>query len=155
MPPGNPLAMPSLVLSLLVLGAAGGLALYQWAERHRRDEDDDLSDADLDHYRRRDIRRWRGIIVMALIGLAASTGAWINPRAGRDEARLVFGAWVVVGALLLVLLGLAILDWIITTSYAIRQRHRLARERQAFIDSWQARFAELDRPSDGPPASAN
>lgn len=147
MTPANPLATPSLVLSGLVLTAAGFLAVRQLREQSDRD-DGEFSDADHHHHHRQDVRRWRGIILMGLIGLAASTGFWINPAASPDRARLVFGAWVVVGVLLLALVALAGLDWIQIVAQARRHRQDLVEERQALLEALQHHINRRHPPDD-------
>jgi hypothetical protein len=151
MPPANPLGFPSLVLSLLILSAAVFLEIRLRIDRRRREAAP--SRADTEYYARQDVRRRRGILLMALIGLACSVGFWINPRAGRDEARLVFATWVVIGALLVIMLGLALLDWAATFAYARRQRRQLAQEREALINAYRPPPSQAHPPSgNGPPA---
>lgn len=137
MNPANPLGTPSLVLSGLVLTAAGFLAVRQWLDTRDREGDGEEADSEADdrYHARQDVRRRRGIILMGLIGLTASTGYWINPAAGRDQARMVVVAWVIIGFLLLVLVALAGLDWLHLVAYARRHRRQLAEERQALLEA--------------------
>ncbi|MFO0959343.1 MAG: hypothetical protein U0800_18240 [Isosphaeraceae bacterium] len=152
MTPANPLATPSLALSGFVLAAAAFLAVRQWFDRDNR-FDEGASEEDLHHYASQDVRRWRGIILMALIGLVASTGYWVNPTAGRDQARFVFAAWVVIGTLLFILVALAGIDWIYLASFARRHRQRLAEERQALVEAYNRRVNRRPPPgNDGHPA---
>lgn len=146
MPPANPLATPSLVISGFILAAAGFLAYRQWLELRGRGFEES-SDFDRRHFAGQDVRRWRGIILMTLIGMFASTGFWVNPSAGRDQARFVLGAWVIVGGLLLVVVVLAGLDWLHLVAYAREHRQRLADERQALLEAHRRQAVRRSPPS--------
>ena len=86
--------------------------------------------------------------MMTIMGVLASIGYWINPAAGREDARRVVAAWVVIGVLMIVMMVLAALDWLHTAQYAQRVREELADERAALIEAIRRR---KEGPSKGPP----
>jgi hypothetical protein len=138
--PPNPLATPSLVLSVLVLAAATFLGVREWLERRGRDED--IGPGEEAHLMVRDVRRRAGIILMVVMGALASVGYWINPAAGRDDARRVFATWVAIGLIMIVMMVLASLDWLHTVRFARRARQDLASQRAEFLASVRQRLAD-------------
>jgi hypothetical protein len=152
----QPAASIGLAIGLTVV--AGVLA---WRQRHeRRHREPDLSDADARHYARQDFRRAIAGSVMLLLAPGIVVAARIEPKlAGRPNLWFL-AAWLAIFALIFVLLGLALLDWIATWRYARRHRRALARERLQFLREEQRRNAYRgngrgapDAPQDGAPAS--
>lgn len=125
-------------LALLILSAF--LAYRQWVER--RDRDPDIDKLDQRHFSVKDLRRWAGCLLMALIAGAMLATLTVDPRASRAAARLALGVWLAILLLLLALLSLAFWDWLANRAYA--KRHRLAlRDEQR--DFW-ARLRAQRRP---------
>jgi hypothetical protein len=135
----QPTATISLALAVGVTVVAGALALRQRYERRHREPE--LSDADARHYARQDLRRAVVGLVMVLLALGVAVGSRIEPKlAGRTNPWFL-AIWLAVFVLLLVLLWLALLDWIATWLYARRHRRAIARERLQFLRDQQRRRA--------------
>jgi hypothetical protein len=132
-------ATVSLALAIGVTVVAGLLALRQRHERRQREPL--LSDDDARHFARQDIRRAVVGVVMVLLALGVAVGARVEPKlAGRTNAWFL-AVWLAVFTLLLVLLWLALLDWVATWAYARRHRRALARERREFFREERRRRA--------------
>jgi hypothetical protein len=110
---------------------AAFLALREWYERRARETD--LSEADQLHFARQDVRRSVGVGVIFAIVVILLVSSAIEPRI-KGRANLFFiELWVVVLGLIIVLLVLAMFDWMGTRSYARRQRRQIIRESLAGI----------------------
>lgn len=127
----------SAVLAVVVLLVAFGLTWRQRSERARRPPD--VSESDRRYHRRQDRRRFRGAVVLALIGLGIGVGGRINVRAGKDDRLAFLLIWGAVFLLLLQLLATAFLDLWSTRRYAERKRRDLASERRRTLE------AEIER----------
>lgn len=123
----------SLVLAALVLLAAVFLGWRQW--RDFRSRPHDLSPRDEGHFARQDVRRVLGTIVLGLIAAALAVGGSlphvVNGRANQKFVYLWFG----VALMMVVLLVLALLDWVSTRLYARRQRRRLTDEGLSIVEA--------------------
>lgn len=130
--PPNPAATETWILSALVLALAVFLGVRQWLETRRR-ESEQLVEAEARHLSGRDRRRWAVASILALIGVAMMASTAIPVRQSREAARL--WAWTWVGALVLtvILLVLALLDWLASASEARRQVRDLSEEQQALL----------------------
>lgn len=127
MPPIDRAVGISLFLSIGIAIVAACLALWLWYERRQRDPD--LSDVDLRHFMRQDLRRISVSVALLLLAVGIPWGSRLEPRiAGRINARF-FVVWLAIFVLILVLLGLALVDWLATRLYARRHFQALARER--------------------------
>jgi hypothetical protein len=142
MPVRDPLG-PGLVLVGVLLVLAVWFAALQWRERRGRPPG--LPPADARYFGHKDIRRLAGSLVMLLMAGAMGAGLWLDPRAGQTERRLWAAAWLAVMALVWILLGLGLWDWLALRRYAYRARHRLDLERRQAA----AEFRRLRRPPDG------
>ena len=116
----------SLALSVGVFVVALLLLAWQWLERRRRptsaSADDDA------YFGRRDPRRLAVSGVMLALAAGIYFGGRIpHLRDGRPNVLFV-EVWGVVFALILVLLALALVDWVATRDYANRQRKAIAEE---------------------------
>lgn len=115
--------MATRALALGVAMIAAFLGLRQWYEHRGRSESSSTED-DV-HFRRQDVRRWAGVVVMLALALDVFWGSWIEPQiAGRGNPWFAV-VWLVVLSLILLMLGLALLDLLATRKYARRQRHDL------------------------------
>jgi hypothetical protein len=130
----------SLILAALVLVAAGFLGWRQWRDIRARPEE--LSPADEGHFARQDLRRLLGTIILVVLASALGVGGWMPDRVnGRANQRFVY-LWFGIAAMMVVLLILALLDWLSTRLYARRQRRRLTHEGLAIVeDELRARLA--------------
>jgi putative copper export protein len=124
---GVDVASSSLLISSGIVLIAVFLGMRQWYERRAREVD--LPDADRRYFFRQDVRRWLGVAVMLILAALLYVGSRVPPKIG-DRANLNFvQVWLVVGGLIVVMLVLALLDWISTRVYAHRQQRHLASER--------------------------
>ena len=123
----------SIVLAVLVLAAAGFLGWRQW--RDFRSRPAGLSPKDESHFARQDLRRLLGTICLALIAVALIVGgrmpARVNGRANQEFIQI----WSGILALMVILVLLALLDWISTRLYARRHRQRLADEGLSIVEA--------------------
>jgi hypothetical protein len=154
--PADP-RLASVILAVAVIAVAGLLALRQFQERRNRAPD--LSEADLLHFTRQDIRRFLGAGVMMLIALAILVGSRINPRVGGRPQRWLFaGVWLFVFMLITMLLILAARDWLATFTYARRHRRALADERREALAALAPEPPSTDEyeiGQNGPPSESN
>ncbi len=112
-------------LALGVTMIAAFLGLRQWYERKARGELDGPEEAAF--FRRQDVRRWLGVGVMLALAIEVFLGASVEPRAGgRGNPRFVV-VWLVVLSLIVVMLGLALADWLATRAYGLRKRKAIFR----------------------------
>jgi hypothetical protein len=123
-------AVAILVASVVGL-TAGLLALRQWYERRQREPD--LSDADAQHYARQDFRRAVAGSVMVLLALGIVVGAHVGHKVAGAANPWFLEVWLTIFGLILVLLWLALVDWIATWHYARRHHRTMARERFQLI----------------------
>jgi uncharacterized membrane protein YfcA len=131
---------------------AGALALRQWYERHTREPG--LSDADSHHYARQDFRRGVAGAVMVLLALGIAVGAQLGHKVAGEANSWFLEVWFIVFVLVLVLLGLAMADWIATRRYARRQHRAMAREQfqlLKLISALRRRSAYRGNGQDSPP----
>lgn len=144
------LASSSLLLSSGIMMIAAFLGLRQWYEWRARESD--LSDRDRHYFFRQDVRRGMGVAVMLMLAAGLYFGSRIPPRVA-GHANLTFvQVWLAIISLILVMLGLALLDWISTRLYARRQHRSLASERQRILRE-TLRKKHVDRPSESEHAS--
>jgi len=126
MPPANDVPSASLGLALGIVLIAMFLGLRQWYERRARDPE--LSRADHVHFARQDARRNLGVVVLfaiaAIVVLTTRLAPTIQGKANPAFAEL----WLIVMALIVVLLGLALMDWLATRVYAHRHRQEMIQE---------------------------
>lgn len=127
-------AETSLALSAVVASVAVLLAWLQW--RDYRSRAATATETDRRYFALRDVRRTAGIVMLGLLAPGVYVGSRVPvfvtvPTAARGRAPnpVFLAIWVSVFAVLFVLLGLAIADWIATRRYAERQRHAMAQER--------------------------
>jgi hypothetical protein len=143
MPPAQQSAAVSLVISIGVAAAAILLGLRQWHERRLREPD--LSAADASHFARQDLRRALGVVVMLLLAAGLSAGARVEWRLAGRANPLFIQLWLGVFLLILILLVLAVLDWLSTRLYARRHVRAMARERLEILrDEYKLR-EQLER----------
>ena len=116
--------------SWLALGLIAVVALllgWQWAERRHRGAID-LPDDDRIYFRRQDVRRWVAAGALTLLAVGIHFGSRLPyKRDGRPNLAFV-EVWLTDFALIFVLTGLALADWLATRAYARRQRSAIVRE---------------------------
>jgi hypothetical protein len=131
MPSPEDLPSASLAMAAGISLIAAFLGLREWYERRARETD--LSEADRLHFARQDARRILGVGVIFAIVVILLVSAALEPRI-KGKANLVFiELWVVALGLIIVLLVLAMIDWVGTRTYARRQRRQIIRESLAGI----------------------
>jgi hypothetical protein len=144
------LASSSLLISSGITLIAAFLGLRQWYEWRARESD--LSDRDRVFFFRQDVRRGLGVAVMLILAAGLYFGSRIPPRVA-GHANLTFvQVWLAIVSLIMVMLGLALLDWISTRLYARRQHRSLASERRRILRE-TLRKKYVDRPSESEHAS--
>lgn len=121
----------AVALAALVGLIAIVLAWRQQVDRSRRGSD--LSDADSLHFRRQDRRRLLGAGLMVVLAIGLVVGTEMSPGT-REQPNLAWlRLWIGVCLLVLMLLGLALADWVANARYASRHRRSIEDERNALI----------------------
>jgi hypothetical protein len=144
------LASSSLLTSSGITLIAAFLGLRQWYERRARESD--LSDRDRVYFFRQDVRRGLGVAVMLILAAGLYFGSRIPPRVAGHANLTFIQVWLAIVSLIMVMLGLALLDWISTRLYARRQHRSLASERERILRE-TLRKKYVDRPSESEHAS--
>jgi uncharacterized iron-regulated membrane protein len=128
-------------LSLSVIAVALGLGLWQWLDRRRRPAG--LSPADEAYFHNQDVRRWGVFVLMLGLGILLWIGTRVAPQFGQRPTVTFVEAWVAILGIVVLLLLLALLDWVATSRYARRHRHAMAREGLAILRDELRRRAAL------------
>jgi hypothetical protein len=150
MPIADDLAANSLFISSGVALIAVFLGLRQWYEWRAREPE--LSDRDRGYFFRQDVRRGLGVAVMLILAAGLYFGSRIPARVGGSANLTFVEVWLAIISLIIVMLGLALLDWVSTRLYARRQRRDLAAERQRILRD-TLRKTQVDRPFQSEDAS--
>jgi hypothetical protein len=133
----------SVLLASAVALTAVGLALRQWYEKRQRQREPEMSGPDAEHFARQDFRRAVAGAVMGLLALGVVVGARIGHMVAGGANPWFLEVWLVVFGLILVLLGLALADWVATWRYARRQHQAIVHERRhllgLLVDVWRWR----------------
>jgi hypothetical protein len=125
------LASNSLLISSGTAIIAVFLGLRQWYEWRARERD--LSDVDRGYFFRQDVRRGLGVAVILILAGGLYIGSRIPPKVA-GHANLTFvEIWLAIIGLIVVLLILALIDWLSTRLYARRQRRSMAQERMRIL----------------------
>jgi hypothetical protein len=143
----NSLAWSSLVLAIVVATSAMLLGLLLWWDRRTRESE--FSDRDRKHFFLQDFRRAVGIVVLGLLAVGIYVGSRLptfvaevasaeNLAGQKHPNRAFLAVWLAVFASIVLLLGLAMIDWISTRRYAQRRRGELHRERLEIFRSHPA-----------------
>ena len=171
-PPSSLEAWISLALSLFIASVASLLGLHLWWERRTRD--DGLPAMDQKHYLYQDLRRGLGIALMVSLAAGVYVGARMSPFVVeprdpglRTSADLAAGAviqaalethpnrrfvavWLGIFGSTVLLLGLAMMDWIATRRYARRHRQAIHQERlKIFRETLRHADTDMNGPADG------
>jgi hypothetical protein len=125
------LASSSSLISSGITLIAAFLGLRQWYEWRARDTD--LTEYDRGYFFRQDVRRGLGVAVMLILAAGLYFGSRIPPTAGGRANMTFVRVWLAISGLIIVMLGLAMLDWIATRLYARRQHRDLASERRKIL----------------------
>ncbi len=147
MPPAYDPAWSGLFLSLGIGLIAVFLGLRQWYEWRAREVD--LPQEDRSHFRRQDLRRAAGVILLILLAIEIWIGSEIPYRIANRPSRAFVFIWLFVGIELIILLALAALDLLHTRRYARRLRRSLILERLRLL-----RDARDDRSAGQAPAAS-
>jgi hypothetical protein len=145
--------MPDDIVSSSTLVASGisliaaFLGLRQWYEWRARDPL--LSPSEKRYFRHQDIRRSIGVAVMLLLAAGIYVGSRIPAKAGNAANLAFLYVWLTVSGLLVVMLAMAMLDWIATRAYARRKRQSLTREQLRLIRDVAAARAREQRSEPG------
>ncbi len=119
------------LLSIGVTLIALFLGLRQWYERQARDPD--LSALDRSYFFRQDVRRGAGVAIMLILAAGLYVGSRVSPKVDGHANLLFVQIWLIVSALIVLMLGLALIDWVATRLYARRYRQYLLSERTKLI----------------------
>jgi Zn-dependent protease with chaperone function len=143
--PGSPagLALGSSVVVLSVIFSF--LQLHQ-----KRTREEELSDEDSSHFFYQDRRRWQVAGLLMAIGMLMIVGSSFAPW-DRASGRAWGLIWLGVSGLVMILLLLAIRDWLSVRSYAGRLRREFLAERLEALRDERNRLANRDR---GPSAES-
>jgi lysylphosphatidylglycerol synthetase-like protein (DUF2156 family) len=160
----NSLAWTSLVLAVVVATVALLLGLLLWWDRRTREPD--LTAHDQKHFYLQDLRRALGIVVLGLLAVGVYVGSRLptfvagaastdHPARARHPNHAFLAVWLGVFAFIVLLLGLAMIDWISTRRYAQRRRREIHRERieilrDAIRDSHASGNGQVEDSSFGP-----
>jgi hypothetical protein len=142
------LAWMGSILATWIAVCALLLGFRLWHERRARESG--ITDADRKHFFHQDLRRLAGLLLMALLAggiflgsrlphlvsdsgnapvAAPSGGAATAPPQDIHPNRLFLVVWLSVFTSVIILLGLALIDWISTRRYAQRHRRAMNQER--------------------------
>jgi hypothetical protein len=138
--PGSAIA-ETIAAALALLALAVFFAYRQWAESRARPAV--LSPEDRAHFTRKDRRRWLNSLVMATMAALMLATTRIDPRANRAAARISLAMWLGVLLLAVLMLVLALFDWIANFRYARRHRRALRDEHRSILSD----LVRLRRPS--------
>jgi hypothetical protein len=150
MPPAQSAETVSVFLAAGVTAVALILAWRQWRESQGRETD--LSEADVAHFLKQDIRRWIGVGLMLVLAVGIAVGSRLPPKAAAGGANSMFVLiWLAICILVLVLLMLALIDWIDIRQYARRHRRAMIDERRDLAEESLRKPArhDPDHRSDG------
>lgn len=112
---------------------AVGLGLVAWEVFEAKRPGLATSDEDVRHFaHQRTRRRIVATMMLALSGLLLSGSRLPHKLGDRPNPAFII-VWMTVFVLILLLLCLAVIDWLATGRYARRQVERLARERLALL----------------------
>ncbi len=132
-------------LSLGIGMISAFLGLSQWYEWRARGTE--LSEQDRSHYRRQDLRRITGVVLLLWLAVEIWVGSRIpHSLAQRPNPTFLF-IWLSVGIKLIILLALAMLDLLETRRYARRQRRSMTLERLRLIRDVHRQSAGGQAPS--------
>jgi hypothetical protein len=134
-----------LAIAMGLFSLAIAFIVLEWSDRRRRAAD--LPGAEARYFAVKDVRRLAGSLMMVLIALGMVVGLTLDPRRGRAVRQVWATSWLAVMILVVLLLSLALWDWIALRHYAVRQRVVLDRERRAVVEDAR----RLIRPTDRPP----
>jgi len=149
MQPVSDTASTGLFFSIGVGMIALFLGLSQWYEWRARDPD--LPDIDRSHYRRQDLRRAAGVVLLFWLAIEIWAGSRIPHRiADRPNPTFLF-IWLSVGIKLIILLALAMLDLVHTRRYATRLRRAMILERLRLVRDARRRSDRGQAPSSSEP----
>ena len=110
----------SLVLSIAVASVA--MLLWFWQRLERKSRGTVVEPEDVLHFRRQDLRRTIVAAIMGILAAGIFVGSRMETRVEGGPNLLFVETWIVIFCLILVLLLLAMIDWVATRRYAIRQR---------------------------------
>jgi len=140
-----------LYLSLGIAMIAVFLGLSQWYERRGRDPE--LPEKDRSHFRRQDLRRMAGVVLLILLAVEIWAGSRIPHRIARRPNPIFVFIWLTVGIELIFLLALAMIDLLSTRRYARRQRRSMLLERLKLIRDARRHQDSGQAPSSAGPRS--
>ena len=132
----NEVGPTGIASTMLALGVIGIAFLLTWRQRSESESPRTIGgELDRKYFDRQDRRRFRGAVILAIIGLGIGVGGRIDIRVGPTERIAFLVVWGVVFLLLLQLLAMAFVDLWSTRRYAERQRRLLAEERRKAMEA--------------------
>jgi hypothetical protein len=142
-------ASSGLFLSLGIGMIAVFLGLSQWYEWRARDSD--LPEKERSHYRRQDLRRTVGVVLLLWLAIEIWAGSRIPLRIAQRPNPTFLFIWLSVGIKLIILLALAMLDLLHTRRYARRQRRSMLLERLRLLREARRHSARAQAESSSEP----
>ena len=136
----------SLALGVVILVVAALLGSSEWLDRLGRPTV--LADDDRVHLQRRDRRRSFGLSILCVLALGIVIGSRLPIRNGPRANPWFLGIWLGVFCLILLLLGLALVDWVDLRRYAQRKKSAMGREHLLSLQSEIERWKNQNRDTD-------
>lgn len=121
----------SLALATGIFAVAVSLLFWLRYEREQRDEN--LSEADFDHFSRQDRRRNIGLAILLILAQGIAVSPQIDRRVAGRPNLIFLLMWLAIFLLILLLLALAFVDLIATRVYAKRHREAILRARNDLL----------------------
>lgn len=123
----------------LVIGATAALLILQARDRKRRGEWSHTSE-NREYFRTQDRRRRFGLILMGILSVGVVVGLGVTPGTKGHPNPVFVGAWLVNGAIAMVLPVVAALDWRANFQFARRNVRDILEERQALFDELRVKL---------------
>jgi len=145
-------AFPGSLLGLMLGSSVVVLSvIFSFLQLHqKRTRDEELSEEDSVHFFSQDRRRWQVTSMLTAIGVLMIVGSGFEPW-DRSSGRAWGLIWLAVSALVMIVLILAIRDWISVRSYAGRLHREFLAERLEALRQERNRLANRDH---GPSAES-
>ena len=136
----------SLALGGIILAVAALLGSREWLDRLGRATD--LPEEDRNHLHRRDRRRSVGLSILCFLALGIVVGSRLPIRVGPRANPWFLGIWLGIFGLILVLLSLALVDWVDLRRYAQRKKSVMGREHLSNLQVEIKRWKQQERGGD-------
>lgn len=146
MPPKDSTAIAGLVLGVLLILV--DLGLFAWLLRDRKSRPRSMSDDDVAHFSRQDLRRSVVLVVLLVLSAMLIWGSRLPNLIEGKPNSLFVQVWAAAIGLICLLLLIAFVDWVATRFYAKRRRLELLEEGIELINE-QKRVRKQHASGDG------